>query len=68
MRSSIAFIAVFSRPTSVPGEMSPMRWLKSPAAIDIAVSSTCPRLRKARVTSQRVARAPAMIVSSARNM
>ena len=66
-RPSIVLIAVLSRPTSVVvGSMSVMRWLKSPAAIAIAVDSTWPRLRKVSVTSHRVSSAPLMIVITAR--
>ncbi len=67
MRASMALMAVLSRPTSVSGTMSVRRWLKSPAAMSIAVVSTWRRLRKASVTSHLVSRAVAMRMSSATN-
>ncbi len=64
---SIALMAVFRRPTSVVvGSMSVMRRLKSPAAINMAVDSTWPRLRKVRVTSHRVRSAPMTIEMNAK--
>ena len=58
-------MALFSRPTSVVGSRSVRRWLKSPAAIAMAVDSTRPSRRNVSVTKPRVSRAAMMMVTSA---